>query len=82
MNRVQREIVAALRRSHGAALAEARKRCLLSQREVAEYCGVSRQYLGQIETGACVASAAVERRMAALYGLTYVELVSLGMEAR
>ncbi len=63
-------------------LFEARKKCGLSQEEVAEKLGVSRQTVSKWETGETLPDIRQAKRMAHMYNLSLDELISFDIEVK
>jgi len=68
--------------SLGSNLYDARKRCGLSQADVAEKLGVSRQTISKWETDETIPDIFQSKRLANLYQLTLDELVNLDIDVK
>ena len=66
----------------GESLCRARKACGLSQEEVAEKLGVSRQTISKWETDETLPDIRLAKRLSTLYHVTLDELVSFDIEVR
>ena len=66
----------------GNSLFHARKKCGLSQEDVAEKLGVSRQTVSKWETGETLPDIRQSKRLAALYGVTLDELIDFDAGVR
>lgn len=65
----------------GSSLFHARKRTGLTQEEVAECLGVSRQTIGKWETDETLPDIRQSKRLATLYGTTLDELIAFDLDA-
>ena len=66
----------------GNSLFQARKRCGLSQEDVAEKLGVSRQTISKWETDETVPDIRQSKKMAVLYNVSLDELISFDMDIK